>query len=65
MVKGRLLMCKRCPFESQKGTFYFAFYNLIDNLMVTKQEINRFLLYCGENPIEYCKVISKCIIAYP
>ena len=33
--------------------------------MVTKQEINRFLLYCGENPIEYCKVISKCIIAYP
>ena len=22
-----ILTCKRCPFETQKGTFYFAIYN--------------------------------------
>ena len=32
--------------------------------MVTKQEINRFLLYCRESPIKYCKIISKHIISY-
>ena len=33
--------------------------------MVTKQEINRFILYCRESPIKYCKIISKHIISYP
>lgn len=33
--------------------------------MVTKQEINRFLLYCRESPIIYCKIISKNITSYP